>query len=610
MANPILSERFSCSRWTRIATGCVAVVFAAVLFPADRLIEARPQLSGLVESPPLLGFDRRGESNSLFNTSLFTYTGYTNVSGLFAQVEISVLKQGSGLADLENDDLWQVVAVVRPSVFPFKTASGERRFRWSVRDSGQFFFLRSTNPWNGGGVARLRFKARFVTLNGFQIPGDKGVLLPVRDEQGFLGQSPMLVLADTTPNPTEPLPTDLCAPPEGEPPTEKCDPSYLSRKSIKFPTSSERTQEEETTRYYQRAFIDPQQNISILDGIPDLQQFRQVYFGPITPLVPPPFVSSPSCVLESTPETVVTYYNKGDLGLGREMHCIDNRCLQELACYVKNFGGVDTKTVPPTPVATFGSLERAAEALARIKPFATVAMVERGWMTGNPPNKVIFLVFDEKDQLSTRPVQLDNKGFNTFNPGNCLVCHGIDSTYNLADSTVTGAHFLPFDLQAFDYFSKNPTNPLSRAYQEPAFLKLNRAIYFSDLFFLPAARELIRMWYASFHRSTFRDDQIPKEWSGSDNDRQLYLQVIAKACRTCHISATNVVLDFGTAAKFKSTLPEVVQLICGKRKVMPQAEQTIKILWNSSARAHLLNRTSSNSACDYEVQERDGYAVR
>ncbi len=32
------------------------------------------------------------------------------------------------------------------------------------------------------------------------------------------------------------------------------------------------------------------------------------------------------------------YFNKGDLGIGREMHCSYNACTQETACYVRNYG--------------------------------------------------------------------------------------------------------------------------------------------------------------------------------------------------------------------------------------------------------------------------------
>ena len=38
---------------------------------------------------------------------------------------------------------------------------------------------------------------------------------------------------------------------------------------------------------------------------------------------------------------MTTYYNKGDLGIGREMLCINNGCNLELACYVMNFGKRD-----------------------------------------------------------------------------------------------------------------------------------------------------------------------------------------------------------------------------------------------------------------------------
>jgi hypothetical protein len=166
---------------------------------------------------------------------------------------------------------------------------------------------------------------------------------------------------------------------------------------------------------------------------------------------------------------VAIYFNRGDLGIGREMHCIrDND--DETACYVLNFGARDG-----TP--RFNSIGDSLQALNAHKPFATVAMVERGKMKADDPNKVFFVVYDANGKLlDTAP--LDNKGFNTFIPGNCLVCHGSGSAYTPSKlgpdgetvedgPKVVGARFLPFDLSSFLYFSSDSENKFSREKQEP-----------------------------------------------------------------------------------------------------------------------------------------------
>src|SRR5262245_20235945 len=107
--------------------------------------------------------------------------------------------------------------------------------------------------------------------------------------------------------------------------------------------------------------------------------------------------------------------------------------------------------------------------------FATVAMVERGQMPQGAPNKVFFAIYNRDERLETKgkPIfaQLDSKAYNTFIPGNCMVCHANGGPYSTSSSgakEVTNAFFLPFDLQAFD-FSPNHTRPA----QEEAFRKLN-----------------------------------------------------------------------------------------------------------------------------------------
>jgi hypothetical protein len=465
----------------------------------------------------------------------------------------------------------------------------ETRYAWSTGSVALFGNSSGENRWPQGGTARVRFKA---------VRGTASADLPVRDNEGKRGRDLVLVLSDYNPNPAQP-------------PGGQLTPNYLAKNSIKFPASDPPgwTQENETTWYYQHAFVDRAGTLSVWDGIPDLAEFRSRYFGPIEP-----DPNRPDCVSLSTPETVATYFNKGDLSLGREMHCIDNHCTQEIACYVKNYGALDTSTTPSKPDLKFDDRAAALQALNAGKHFATVAMVERQWMGGlidRPPNKVIFLAFDEYDNLSTGPVQLDNKGFNTFNPGNCLVCHGTSSKYDWDTATVRDAYFLPFDLQAFEYFSSDPAHPLSRARQEDAFKALNTIVYFSDIWALDAPNTLIDKWYNFFTSSTFLNNAIPDGWNADDNSRQLYKQVVAKACRTCHISEkTYPTLAFGTFTDFvgEPYLSISAKHMCGPQKYMPQAEQTIKVLWKSAARSHFLNRSSiQNTGCGYEVTQPADY---
>lgn len=83
-------------------------------------------------------------------------------------------------------------------------------------------------------------------------------------------------------------------------------------------------------------------------------------------------------------EVTATYYNDGDLGLGREMHC--KLVGAGVACYVTNYSGIAGQAAFDQPVSTV-----LADAVARQHAFATVAMS----YTGIPgPNAVKFVVYD------------------------------------------------------------------------------------------------------------------------------------------------------------------------------------------------------------------------
>jgi len=293
------------------------------------------------------------------------------------------------------------------------------------------------------------------------------------------------------------------------------------------------------------------------------------------------------------------------------MHCAYNPCTSETACYVKNYGNRNGS-------AQFDNRDEAKAALDANKPFATVAMVERGQMAVGAPNKVFFAVYNHAAQSGTNQdtaplafeAKLDNKGYNTSIPQNCLVCHGTTSTYNdqVWPRQVRGAFLLPFDLQAFEFFSTDSSNSRSRAKQEPQFRALNEMIYFTDLWFNGDANTLIDGWYggSGWTSATFVDNHVPDAWrnfgnTADDNNRkQLYKHTVAKACRTCHISETgfsNGVPDpftpgdktWGSYDRFAADAMLIWFDMCRWHQ-MPNAEQSLKVMWQSSARSQLLNR--------------------
>ncbi len=515
---------------------------------------AHAQISGMAEEPRLAGIDTSNPA-----AQSFTFKGFVNYKLTSSdRLEIWVLTDGNG--DSTNDLSWAKAYTVTSS-----SQSGSR-FNWTT---GPITVFTVDSRWLQGGTARIRFKA-FKS-------GSPTVYLPVRDSDGKQGNDLVLVLSDSSPDPSAPA-----VGPEA---------NWLAKKSLQFSTTW--PQATETAYYYDHTIVDTAQTQTITSGLGTLAAFRARYFGPIVWV---PGRPSDCATALSTPETVATYFNKGDLGIGREMHCIDNACTREIACYVGNYAGKDN-----AGKVIFDDKTKAKAAYDAHAPFATVAMVERQWMGPNDPNQVLFAVFDPPGKLFTGPVALDSKGFNTFNPGNCLACHGTSSTYTFDNSTITGAYFLPFDLQALEYYSSTSSNPLSRVAQEGSFRKLNFMMEFSDLFFLQTARHLIEDWYGGWTRSTFKDDVVPAEWNTNTNDSQLYKNVVAKACRTCHVSDESDSLAFQTPADFSALKTLSYGYVCGDKKYMPQAEQTFKVMWRSSARSHFLNRLGLTGGCKYEA---------
>ena len=349
---------------------------------------------------------------------------------------------------------WQDIGTVAPAATGLGT-----RFNWSFTGVRRDLLR---DVWPEGGTARFRIRAK--RFSGGQ------AFLRVFDGSMVAGTNEELVLADR-----DPSPADLTA----------GSPNYLDKKMPLGP--------EDTRRYYQSVGSGSDgRGPSIASSVPTLAAFKRRYFD------------NAALCPASTPESTATYFNLGDLGLGREMHCVKNECTGETACYVKNYGNPDG-----TPV--FNRVDKAFAAVQAKRPFATVAMVERGKMKLGAENKVFFAVYNH--QQLTDPLDpdsaplgleapLDSKGFNKSIPGNCLVCHGIGSRYEPSSAVtapfnarVAGAYFLPFDLSAFEFFSTSASSPLSRGNQEAAFRGLNKIVSNTDLRFNSDVRELLSGWY-------------------------------------------------------------------------------------------------------------------
>ncbi|HET9623787.1 MAG TPA: hypothetical protein VFP84_20585 [Kofleriaceae bacterium] len=298
-------------------------------------------------------------------------------------------------------------------------------------------------------------------------------------------------------------------------------------------------------------------------------------------------------------EVTATYYNDGDLGLGREMHCrkFSSFFLGGVACYVTNYSGTDN-----TPVFGADPAVVLPDAIAHQRSFATVAMVY-SQLGGNTD----FVVY-KKDGTQALSAQLDSPGRHTSIPNNCLTCHGIASSYSASSHTVSGAKFLAFDPFAYKYSTQAG---FTLADQQEKFRQLNVLVKQTSP--TPGISQLIDGLYAPKAVTTAgaiaSDGYVPDGWADTTVTKSLYLGVVKPGCRTCHTSSAIASFDFLESDDFSAFSTAIRHLVCDKTAGgtrghnMPQAERVSKKFWESGARAYLLTAYAPSppdglEACD------------
>lgn len=277
-----------------------------------------------------------------------------------------------------------------------------------------------------------------------------------------------------------------------------------------------------------------------------------------------------------------TFYNAGDLGIGREMHC-RAQTGGAVACYVSNYG-------------VFGGDRREALAAAvdgvaaggSTGSFATVAMVYTP--PASAPNSVQFVVYGAGGQLVTE-AQLDQYGDNVSIPNNCLNCHG-GARYDATANAVIGARFLPFDTAAFEFADMPGFRPADQAARLRAFDQLVAATEPT-----PAIRELID-GFAAQPAKQF----VAAGWTTDALERKVYTEVVAVACRSCHASLGGS-YDFTSAEAFRGLRTAIADSLCGPSggatsHDMPSAEIPLRRLWTTPARAYLMDYLEITGACE------------
>lgn len=287
------------------------------------------------------------------------------------------------------------------------------------------------------------------------------------------------------------------------------------------------------------------------------------------------------------------FYNAGDLGTGREMHCTQfaSGAGPGVACYVSNYGIFGTPETDALDLLTAG-----ADSGTAIGAFAHVAMVFTPPLSSS--DSVTFAVYGA-DGSRIDQAQLDTAGDNVSVPENCLNCHGIHSSYDPVNHSVSGARFLPFDPASFRFAAGYP-----RAGQESSFRRLNQLI-------TPAAsRSSADLVAGMYGAGPIADpDHVPPAWNADRASAGVYRFAIATTCRSCHASADLADgsvdpggLDFASATAFKTYGPSIASVLCGGAAAradrgMPNAEIPTLRAWTGPARAYLVDYLGIPGAC-------------
>jgi cytochrome c5 len=352
----------------------------------------------------------------------------------------------------------------------------------------------------------------------------------------------------------------------------------LVETDIVIPGTLSNQLDQATTNYYDN--VDPNGTRATLDGP---NGFKTVHgFG----------AGGPGCTNLAAGETCAIYANTGDLGFGREMHCIKNGA--NVACYVTNYGDIDTPDADDVAAAVLGQAK-----------IATVAM-ESAPIEGDPAAVPVvkFFVYaynvggvDHPEGLRVNAANLDGKGLRPV-PQLCMVCHGGHypgganvgvPPFGNADDVKLGSEFIAFDLHNFTFAAA----PFDKAGQQAAFKTLNQQFVAATSIADHTQLYIQEMYDGDNGVPAGVQEELPvvidptaaagDRWDAQPSKREMYKHVVGNACRTCHATQPVPSLRFVNAKQAIDRIGQIESRVCSQH-VMPHAKRTHDLFWLSSDR--------------------------
>lgn len=274
----------------------------------------------------------------------------------------------------------------------------------------------------------------------------------------------------------------------------------------------------------------------------------------------------------------VVYYNKSELGLGRELGCAEfvdgvddlGNAIMGVACFVTNYGGAFRDT--------HNSLR---DAIDGVQPKNTVCITYRPTLGESYENQFYVYGGDgnrqdwaQLDTLGARPV-----------PQVCVGCHG--GHYDEENHLAKFARFLPMDPYMVTFSNDRPGATL--ADQQESIRVINELAMKS-----PLTEAQIRNFSAMYEGRIDQPGQLaiagyaPEGWRDSQANIDFYDKVVKPYCLTCHLAEQNE-LDgsehfayraFDSARAFAEA--PMLSWVCGSFS-MPNAQPTMLGMWNDEA---------------------------
>jgi hypothetical protein len=280
---------------------------------------------------------------------------------------------------------------------------------------------------------------------------------------------------------------------------------------------------------------------------------------------------------------VAVYYNRNELGLGRELGCIrfedgvdaQGAPREGVACFVTNFG----------PGFRQGQASLRA-AINGVGVRNTVCISYRPSM--EPGYEVQFYVYGAEGNRQDW-AQLDTLGARP-QPHVCMDCHG--GAYDDAKHLAKNARFLPIDPNLVMFASGPSDAPgVTRAGQEERLRVLN--VMATETPLTGAQREMLDQLYGGDVKETGRaatGDAVPAGWAGSRVDADFYRGVVRPFCGTCHLASQKGLAEndrpsyarFASAADFDAY---PMQAFVCNGFTMPNAQPTLLHFWDVEGNA-------------------------